>query len=100
MDADSNDGTATESLNGETKPDPAKLAQTAIIKQVGPIICIYINCVEESTCIRLERECVYLVVHLLHNDFQRTSDPVRRKSNNACLINKSMLIIWNDLLTG
>lgn len=33
MDADSNDGTATESLNGETKPDPAKLAQTAIIKQ-------------------------------------------------------------------
>ncbi|KAK6166081.1 POU domain, class 6, transcription factor 1 isoform X2 [Patella vulgata] len=33
MDTDSNDGTATESLNGETKPDPAKLAQTAIIKQ-------------------------------------------------------------------
>ncbi|CAI9735680.1 POU domain, class 6, transcription factor 1-like isoform X1 [Octopus vulgaris] len=33
MDVDSNDGTATESLNGETKPDPAKLAQSAIIKQ-------------------------------------------------------------------
>ncbi|KAK3600309.1 hypothetical protein CHS0354_017485 [Potamilus streckersoni] len=33
MDGDSNDETATESLNGETKPDPAKLAQTAIIKQ-------------------------------------------------------------------
>ncbi|KAJ8313761.1 hypothetical protein KUTeg_008322 [Tegillarca granosa] len=33
MDGDSNDGTATESLNGETKPDVAKLAQTAIIKQ-------------------------------------------------------------------
>ncbi|XP_048755274.1 POU domain, class 6, transcription factor 1-like isoform X2 [Ostrea edulis] len=34
MDGDSNDeGTVTESLNGETKPDPAKLAQTAIIKQ-------------------------------------------------------------------
>lgn len=31
MDGDSNDeGTVTESLNGETKPDPAKLAQTAI----------------------------------------------------------------------
>jgi hypothetical protein len=35
MDTDSNDGTGTETLNGETKPDPAKLAQTAIIKQVG-----------------------------------------------------------------
>lgn len=36
MDGDSNDeGTVTESLNGETKPDPAKLAQTAIIKQVS-----------------------------------------------------------------
>lgn len=34
MDVDSNDGTVTESLNGETKPDVAKLAQTAIIKQV------------------------------------------------------------------
>jgi hypothetical protein len=34
MDADSNDGTVTESLNGETKPDVAKLAQSAIIKQV------------------------------------------------------------------
>ncbi|XP_033761344.1 POU domain, class 6, transcription factor 1-like isoform X1 [Pecten maximus] len=33
MDGDSNDGTTTESLNGETKPDAAKLAQTAIIKQ-------------------------------------------------------------------
>ncbi|KAK3102951.1 hypothetical protein FSP39_015232 [Pinctada imbricata] len=33
MDGDSNDGTASESLNGETKPDPAKLAQSAIIKQ-------------------------------------------------------------------
>ncbi|XP_069111684.1 POU domain, class 6, transcription factor 1-like isoform X3 [Argopecten irradians] len=33
MDGDSNDGTNTESLNGETKPDAAKLAQTAIIKQ-------------------------------------------------------------------
>lgn len=35
MDADSNDGTASEVLNGDTKPDPAKLAQSAIIKQVG-----------------------------------------------------------------
>lgn len=35
MDADSNDGTATEALNGETKPDVAKLAQSAIIKQVS-----------------------------------------------------------------
>jgi len=34
MDADSNDGTVGESLNGETKPDAAKLAQSAIIKQV------------------------------------------------------------------
>nr|KAG5714157.1 hypothetical protein BaRGS_018374 [Batillaria attramentaria] len=33
MDTDSNDGTSPETLNGETKPDPAKLAQTAIIKQ-------------------------------------------------------------------
>ncbi|WAQ93717.1 PO6F1-like protein [Mya arenaria] len=33
MDADSNDGTVGESLNGETKPDVAKLAQSAIIKQ-------------------------------------------------------------------
>ncbi|XP_064614136.1 POU domain, class 6, transcription factor 1-like [Liolophura sinensis] len=33
MDADSNDGTASEVLNGDTKPDPAKLAQSAIIKQ-------------------------------------------------------------------
>ncbi|XP_041366163.1 POU domain, class 6, transcription factor 2-like [Gigantopelta aegis] len=33
MDTDSNDATASESLNGETKPDAAKLAQTAIIKQ-------------------------------------------------------------------
>jgi hypothetical protein len=35
MDVDSNDGTGTEPLNGETKPDPAKLQQ-AIIKQVRP----------------------------------------------------------------
>lgn len=35
MDTDSNDGTSPETLNGETKPDAAKLAQTAIIKQVG-----------------------------------------------------------------
>lgn len=35
MDADSNDGTVAEALNGETKPDVAKLAQSAIIKQVG-----------------------------------------------------------------
>lgn len=35
MDVDSNDGTVTEALNGETKPDAAKLAQSAIIKQVG-----------------------------------------------------------------
>ena len=34
MDADSNDGTSSEALNGETKPDVAKLAQSAIIKQV------------------------------------------------------------------
>ncbi|KAL5007440.1 hypothetical protein ScPMuIL_016246 [Solemya velum] len=33
MDVDSNDGNVAESLNGETKPDVAKLAQTAIIKQ-------------------------------------------------------------------
>lgn len=33
MDADSNDGTSTEALNGETKPDVAKLAHSAIIKQ-------------------------------------------------------------------
>ncbi|KAK7109650.1 POU domain, class 6, transcription factor 1-like isoform X2 [Littorina saxatilis] len=33
MDTDSNDGTSPETLNGETKPDAAKLAQTAIIKQ-------------------------------------------------------------------
>ncbi|XP_046577198.1 POU domain, class 6, transcription factor 1-like isoform X3 [Haliotis rubra] len=33
MDTDSNDGTVTESLNGETKPDPTKLAHSAIIKQ-------------------------------------------------------------------
>ncbi|XP_076460757.1 uncharacterized protein LOC143293584 isoform X2 [Babylonia areolata] len=33
MDTDSNDGTSPEILNGETKPDPAKLAQSAIIKQ-------------------------------------------------------------------
>lgn len=33
MDADSNDGTVAEALNGETKPDVAKLAQSAIIKQ-------------------------------------------------------------------
>lgn len=32
--ADNSTGVA-DSLNGETKPDPAKLAQTAIIKQVG-----------------------------------------------------------------
>ena len=102
MDADSNDGTATESLNGETKPDPAKLAQTAIIKQVGPVIRIYINHVEESTCIRIERvsECVHLAVHLLCGDFLHTADQVRSKGNNTWLINKYMLIIWNDLLTG
>ena len=36
MDPDGADGgsVVTDSLNGETKPDPAKLAQTAIIKQV------------------------------------------------------------------
>lgn len=34
MDVDSNDGTVTEALNGETKPDVVKLAQSAIIKQV------------------------------------------------------------------
>ena len=37
MDGDSNDGTSTEALNGETKPDAAKLAQTAIIKQVSDL---------------------------------------------------------------
>ena len=37
MDTDSNDGTSPETLNGETKPDAAKLAQTAIIKQVGTL---------------------------------------------------------------
>lgn len=33
---DSSDGpgSISDSLNGESKPDPAKLAQTAIIKQV------------------------------------------------------------------
>ena len=37
MDADTSDATAGvgDSLNGETKPDPAKLAQSAIIKQVS-----------------------------------------------------------------
>lgn len=35
MDADSNDGTVVEALNGETKPDVVKLAQSAIIKQVS-----------------------------------------------------------------
>ena len=39
MDPDGADGgsVVTDSLNGETKPDPAKLAQTAIIKQVRSI---------------------------------------------------------------
>ena len=34
---DSSDGpgSVSDSLNGESKPDPAKLAQTAIIKQVS-----------------------------------------------------------------
>lgn len=37
MDTDANDTSTgvTDTLNGETKPDPAKLAQQAIIKQVG-----------------------------------------------------------------
>ena len=37
MDPDGADGgtVVTDSLNGETKPDPAKLAQSAIIKQVS-----------------------------------------------------------------
>ncbi|KAL8579063.1 hypothetical protein ACOMHN_036002 [Nucella lapillus] len=33
MDTDSNDGTSPDTLNGETKPDAAKLAHSAIIKQ-------------------------------------------------------------------
>ena len=39
MDPDGADGgsVVTDSLNGETKPDPAKLAQSAIIKQVSSI---------------------------------------------------------------
>ena len=41
MDADASDSAAGvgDSLNGETKPDPAKLAQSAIIKQVR-LVCI------------------------------------------------------------
>lgn len=37
MDTDTGDATGgvTDSLNGETKPDPAKLARSAIIKQVS-----------------------------------------------------------------
>jgi len=35
MDGDSNDEVTAEALNGETKPDVAKLAQSAIIKQVS-----------------------------------------------------------------
>ena len=38
MDTDSNDGTSPETMNGETKPDAAKVAQTAIIKQVGAVL--------------------------------------------------------------
>lgn len=34
MDGDTRD-TPTDALNGESKPDPAELAQTAIIKQVS-----------------------------------------------------------------
>ena len=35
MDTDSNDGTAADVVDGESKPDLVKLAQTAIIKQVS-----------------------------------------------------------------
>ncbi len=37
MDGDTSDVTTgvVDSLNGETKPDPAKLAQSALIKQVS-----------------------------------------------------------------
>lgn len=35
MDGDSSDEVTAEALNGETKPDAAKLAQSAIIKQVS-----------------------------------------------------------------
>lgn len=35
MDGDSSDEVTSEALNGETKPDVAKLAQSAIIKQVS-----------------------------------------------------------------
>ena len=34
METDGSDSGTVETLNGELKPDPAKLAQTAIIKQV------------------------------------------------------------------
>ena len=45
MDPDGADGgtVVTDSLNGETKPDPAKLAQTAIIKQVSVIHRSYLS---------------------------------------------------------
>ena len=35
MDTDFNDAASPESLNGEALPDPATLAHSAIIKQVG-----------------------------------------------------------------
>ena len=65
MDGDSNDeGTVTESLNGETKPDPAKLAQTAIIKQVRtPIQPLLLN----PQILSLHYICRYLKVSLFPN---------------------------------
>lgn len=69
MDGDSNDeGTVTESLNGETKPDPAKLAQTAIIKQVRtPIQPLLLN----PQILSLHYICRYLKVSLFPNSTEK-----------------------------
>ena len=42
MDVESADTTVADALNGETKPDPAKLAQRAILKQVS-LVCTSVS---------------------------------------------------------
>ena len=85
MDGDSNDeGTVTESLNGETKPDPAKLAQTAIIKQVRtPIQPLLLN----PQILSLHYICRYLKVSLFpnSNSTEKKNSMFHEKSSKSWL---------------
>jgi len=72
METDGSDSGTVETLNGELKPDPAKLAQTAIIKQVntGSLLITGLFDSDRLAVIKMiEYVCVCMCGHRMRNIF-------------------------------